>query len=725
MKMNRGKRLAAAMMALCLFAGNSLSAFATEGSLLADILNAEVLDEQEPTETSDTNVQDDSTVTKALDAEIVGTVEELAGKPDAQPAGDKPDTSDTSEDDVTNEAPNTDIKVESSDKNALILRDAGEESPRGVPGQEVDMIFTLEVNREYLPSEKYVLRNITIRLDIPTESTSEKWPFDIMDASSTKHLNDMSYNSIADVWYTLRISEFAKKGVYKIGCIVNATIWREDSVNGTTITEDVEFPLNAFLTVVEDGDMSGVTSDIGPLEIAGRHDTAVACATGSPGSSVVLSVPIKNKGKSLTNVTVAPVVTGDLETFPFVASDINYGRELGSMENGDEQTVDWPMTISPYATTGNKVVTIRATYEENGVYGECTLEAYIYVVNGYVEESAPSLMVAGYGIYPVGSTGTEAVSTAGEKTDSTAESAEEEAETDSDEESEIDTDENELEYIEAGTDAVLRVTLKNNAAYDTIYKTVAVLSLADSSALVLSQGSSDSAYVRSIAPGATAEIEYHITARASAPVGPSAAAISLSYENQNVVKGESNANIQIPIRQLMNLQLDTPVVYGTPTQGEPLAISLNMTNLGRSRVYNVSVAAMNGISLENPYYGGDILAAGSLNADLQIIPNKSGTYTGTLVVQYEDAEGEQYMENVSLDLTVDQPVDEDMLSAMAEVQPEEKSDGVAWWVIVLVLLLLAIAGLSAWLIYNRRRQRQDEPGTQDTAQDESEGRWRL
>lgn len=42
---------------------------------------------------------------------------------------------------------------------------------------------------------------------------------------------------------------------------------------------------------------------------------------------------------------------------------------------------------SPYATTGNKPVTFRASYEENGITGECNFTAYIYVKDGYEDLS--------------------------------------------------------------------------------------------------------------------------------------------------------------------------------------------------------------------------------------------------------------------------------------------------------------------------------------------------
>lgn len=685
--MNMKKRLLILSLSLCLGLGGSLTAYAEEANPPA----------AESTENAETAVQTESApaaeaASAAENAESTPAAEntQTEAAPVTQAAADDTakaaniTTTDDSKKDgssntVTTEKPNTDIKVTPSNANALILMDAGAQSPKAAPGQTVEVVLPLAVNREYLPSEKYLLRNITIRLDIPKDSTKDTWPFNVVDASSTKHLDDMSYNSTAEVWYKLTVSEFAKEGVYPVNFTVNATVWREDSVNGTDVQEDVTFSMNVFMTVVGNGNMSGVTSAISPLEIAGREDHAIASPTGKPGETVVMSIPIVNKGQTLTNVTVAPVVTGDLETFPFVTTDINYGRELGTMENGTRQTVDWPMTISPYATTGNKVVTFRATYEENGVYGECTFNAYVYVKDGWVQESAPSLMVESYGLY---------------------------------------VDDEEVQTVEAGKDVVLKLKLKNNAAKDVIYKTVATLKLADANSLILTSGYSDAAYVRSIPAGQTTDIEYHITARASASVGPSAATVTLAYENQDVVQGSATSTIQIPIKQPMNLQLDTPVVYGTPVQGEPVAVSLNMVNLGRSRAYNVSIVAMNGISMQDAYFGGDILAAGTLNADIQIIPNKSGQYAGTLVVQYEDADGEQYTQNVNVDLDTAPAVDETAVQADSENVEVQKKGGLPWWLVTFLILLIIICALLAWyfLVYKKKQEAQAEGAPEEKTQ---------
>lgn len=670
------KRLLPFALALCLTCGSSLSAYAAEAK------DAEAQISEESTASENTQ---ESTGTKSTE-ETAAQNTAASGKTGTTGGTTTGGTTTggTTSGGTTTEKPNTDIVVTPSNANALLLMDAGAQSPKAVPGQEVEVVLTLAVNREYLPSEKYILRNITIQPNIPKDSTKDSWPFDIVDASKVRHLDDMSYNSTAEVWYKFSVSQFAKEGVYPINFTVNATVWREDSVNGTAITEDVTFNLNVFLTVTENGDMSGVVSNIGPLNVAGRENTAIASPTGSPGETVVMSMPIVNKGGTLENVTVSPVVTGDLETFPFVAEDINYGRELGRMENGTRQQVDWIFKISPYATTGNKIVTFRATYEENGVYGECTFTGYIYVKNGYTPNTAASLMVEGYELY---------------------------------------MDDAQVQNLTAGNDAVLKVTLKNNAAKNAIYKTVATLKLADANSLILTGGYSDAAYVRSIPAGQTTEIEYHITARASASVGPSTATIALTYEtseNEGAVAGSATSTIQIPIKQEMDLQVDTPVIYGTPVQDEPLAVSLNIVNLGRSRAYNVRIVGMDGISMQDAYFGGDILAAGTLNADFQVIPNKSGSYSGNLIVQYEDADGEQFTESVPLELEA-AAADDVMTEALSTDTENGNKGSSSWWIWILILLLLLLAALLGWyfLVYKKKQQTGDaESGEEEEIYDE-------
>lgn len=285
---------------------------------------------------------------------------------------------------VTDEKPNTDIKVIPSDANALILMDTGAQSPKGVPGQVVKIVLPLAVNKEYLPSEKYMLRNINIYPDVPTDASVSNWPFELIYASDVQHLKDMSYNSTAEVWFEFKVSEFASKGRYAVPFKINATVWREDAVNGTTITEDVTFKVSAYVTVTDNGNMSGVTTSFGSLQVAGTNaGGSYTVPTGTPNQTISMRIPVINVGGTLTSVTVYPVVSAALDEFPFVIDSTNLGKYFDYWASGEVKYLDYTFTVSPFATSGNKSIKFKANYFENSAPAEGSFSTQFTVIDGY------------------------------------------------------------------------------------------------------------------------------------------------------------------------------------------------------------------------------------------------------------------------------------------------------------------------------------------------------
>ncbi|MEG0895211.1 MAG: hypothetical protein RSE93_05805, partial [Oscillospiraceae bacterium] len=490
---------------------------------------------------------------------------------------------------IEDEAKKNEIVVTPNNTNALVLMDSGAQSPKGNPGEVVTVVLTMAVNREYLPSERYMLRNITIAPDIPKDTSVSAWPFDVINASYVRHLDDMSYNSTADVYYKFKISEFATEGVYPVNFTVNATVWRDDMVNGTSVTEDVKFNLSVWVTVIGDGVRSGVTTSFGPLQLAGYDDVGatINSSVATPGQTAKLKVPVVNKGGFLTDVTISPVVSASLDEFPFVAENVNYGRSFSDWKQKDIKTLEYNFKISKYATSGNKPVTFKATYYENGKAGECTFQVYIYIKNGYedIPTTAPSLMVTGYKLF---------------------------------------VNETEVSGLMAGDNALLRLTITNNATSDTAWKNVATLTLADSKTLTYTTGSSDSAYARCIKPGESVNLDYNMTVRSSAEVGATSVGITMTCETADAVAGKATQTITIPISQPMNIVIDEPVIYGTSVSDKPTAVSINMVNMGRAKAMNLQVVGTDGISVVENYYGGDLLPGGSVSADIQVNSQKIG-----------------------------------------------------------------------------------------------------
>ena len=563
---------------------------------------------------------------------------------------------------IEDEKPNTDIKIIPSDANALVLMDTGAQSPRGVPGQVVTIVLPLAVNKEYLPSEKYMLRNINIYPDVPTDTSVSNWPFELIYASDVQHLKDMSYNSTAEVWFEFKISEFASKGRYAAPFKVNATVWREDAVNGTTITEDVTFKITAYVTVVDDGNMSGVTTSFGSLQVAGTNaGGSYTVPTGTPNQTVSMRIPVINVGGTLTSVTVYPVVSTSLDEFPFVVESTNYGKYFDYWASGEVKYLDYTFKVSPFATSGNKAIKFKATYFENSAPAESSFSTQITIIDGY-DASAMSVMVQSYKLY---------------------------------------VDDTEVSGLMAGEETELRLTLINNSKYDTAKKVISSLVFTNSPGLTLCVGGTDTAYADSIKPGGTATLKYKIMAKQDAEVGPAMLGINLTYETTEAVAGKAAQNIMLPVSQKMDILAGTPEVYGTPSKDKEATISVPLTNMGRAKAMNIRVMATDGMTASTPCYVGDLLAGGSTSADVTVNFSKIGAFVGKLILQYEDANGETYSQDISVPLAVaESSADADANN----VNTQKSGTGSRWWLwLIVILLVLFIIAIIVYVIirYNR------------------------
>ena len=567
---------------------------------------------------------------------------------------------------IDDEKPNTDIKIIPSDANALVLMDTGAQSPRGVPGQVVTIVLPLAVNKEYLPSEKYMLRNINIWPDVPSDTSVSNWPFELIYASDLQHLKDMSYNSTAEVWFDFKISEFASQGRYAVPFKVNATVWREDAVNGTSITEDVTFKITAYVTVTDNGNMSGVTTSFGSLQVAGTNvDGSYTVPTGTPNQTISMRIPVINVGGTLTSVTVSPVVSTSLDEFPFVVESTSYSKYFNYWASGEIKYLDYTFTVSPFATSGNKAIKFKASYYENSAPAEGSFSTQITIIDGY-DASAMAVMVQSYKLY---------------------------------------VDDTEVSGLMAGEETELRLTVINNSKVDTAKKVIGSLVFTNSPGLTLAMGGTDTAYADTIKPGGTATLKYKIMAKQDAEVGPAMLGINLTYETTEAVAGKAAQNIMLPISQKMDILAGTPEVYGTPSKDKEATISVPLTNMGRAKAMNIRVLATDGMKSSTPCYVGDLLAGGSTSADVTVSFTKIGAFVGKLILQYEDANGETYSQDISVPLSVaEASADTDANS----VNTQKSGTGSRWWLWLLVILLVLI--IIAIIVYVIIRYKRGEIG---------------
>ena len=569
---------------------------------------------------------------------LIADVEVLAGSSSSSTS-----TAATSFDGVK---PNDNDKVVSSNVHALLIADAGVSAPTAKPGENAEILMPLVVNREYLPSDLYFLRNITIEPSIPTTIKDiGNWPFDITSISYVRHLDDMTYNSRADVEYSIPVSQTAKKGVYPIDFTIWATVWRYDEMNGTDIQEDVKFTVTIYVNVTEDGADSGVTSDLGALTTVsvdedGQH---IAAPRGNAGQRITFTLPLVNRGKNLTEITIAPKVSSNLNECPFVVEQTNYGQTIPDMAPGDTVMVEFDFQLSPYATQGNKPVTFECTYKENGTQKTCEVTSFVYVVYGYEEPntaSAPPVHIESYS---------------------------------------LTVDGQPVNQLFAGDEAILSMTIRNDDQNVNARK-VRIGASIDTKVLLFTMGETDTKYVDVIESGKSADISYKITVANEAAEGPTNFSVTLNYETWEVTQASASQTLPLSVKQPVRVEVGEPTIYDSDAKPEePIAMSLNIVNKGRSKIYNVSIDVEGkGLSMYEDYYGGDVLPAAKLNPDILVSSTTAGKCSGNLLVHYEDSEGEAYTETVPVSFTVaeqpvvQQPEQNDQIESEPIEQPKKK-----------------------------------------------------
>ena len=231
----------------------------------------------------------------------------------------------------------------------------------------------------------------------------------------------------------------------------------------------------------------------------------------------------------------------------------------------------------------------------------------------------------------------------------------------------------------AGDEAVLSMTIRNNDQNVNARK-VRIGASIDTKVLLFTMGETDTKYVDVIESGKSADISYKITVANEAAEGPTNFSVTLNYENWEVTQASASQTLPLSVKQPVRVEVGEPTIYDSDAKPEePIAMSLNIVNKGRSKIYNVSIDVEGkGLSMYEDYYGGDVLPAAKLNPDILVSSTTAGKCSGNLLVHYEDSEGEAYTETVPVSFTVaeqpvvQQPEQNDQIESEPIEQPKKK-----------------------------------------------------
>lgn len=491
----------------------------------------------------------------------------------------------------------SDDNIESSDLSAIILNPLEESKVvSGKPGETVKLKLNL-YNRSAL-----MLTSVEVTPKVSTNV--EEYPFSITQSGMTRHIGSMGSASSDTVTFTFTVNPKATNGTKAVTFDVAYV------ENGKYCT----YPLTVYFEVT--GAQTEKEEDIkDPLVISSKNSDGktVSTPTGDAGDRVTICLPLKNRSASdLTDVEIYPQLSADVNSFPFVISEVNYDRSISRIKAGGTVDVEYSFRIAEKATSGVKAVRFSVIYrDKDGVTHQTELTGYVNIRKGYVPETnlpydedapvvQPVLMISSY----------EAP-----------------------------------KPLYAGELFTLSVTLKNPSEEHEIKNLKLTFSNAEG-VILPAEGGSNTRFISALAPGQEETVTIDLQVASDASSKAHVLTISSEYNNTAGNSFKSSDTISLPIKQQMRVTMDEPVIYvDGASVGMPFYGYVSFYNKGKSQLYNVTLKLKSEgdtMRFEEGYYGGNMQSGSQSTADFSIIPSATGDLFGTFVLCYEDAEGTVY-----------------------------------------------------------------------------------
>ncbi len=420
-------------------------------------------------------------------------------------------------------------------------------------------------------------------------------------------------------------------------------------------TEDTEFRIR--------------TSSVDPSGIP------VSTPSGDYGEDLTLRLPLVCTKGYVYDVKVTPVLSTDVEKFPFDIDLVDYTLcYSGTMNAGKVIEFMYPLRLSKKATVGVKQVDFTVTYRNNqGDLKSGTVSLFVNVKKGLTAtsedatSSIPRLIIESYALSS--------------------------------------------DKIYAGETFDLNFDLKNTSSSENIQNIQIRVKDADTTATIVpASGGSNSLYVSKISRGESSSQKISLQTAPDAEAKAYTLSLEFTYEAASTNAAHTTTEtISIPILQKIRLKCDDPVIYDDMGWvGSGCSMYVRMYNMGRSSVYNCMVDVEGqGLKMEESYFGGTLAPGSTLSADFSVIPSVAGDIQGTIVISYEDVYGEPGEERLPFSLYVEDPAA--MMPATMEeavtVVPEPEEKGMPWWGWLLGAGALGGGGTVGVKALRKRRER--------------------
>lgn len=406
-------------------------------------------------------------------------------------------------------------------------------------------------------------------------------------------VNDIAAGKNAEFKVPLVVSKTAKAGLNEIAVQVDFV----DSAG-----ESHSVVSKYYITVVQP-DAEETTSEV-----------EISNVTQSPsepkvGDTVTLSFMIQNKGnKTVTDVKVGPKDLASGTGIEPVTPEPEVN--IGKLTAGEKKSVSLQFKIANGASEGLNQLKLGSTFKDSSGKAQ-SLETTVYILNiTNSGNSKPKLIVSDSSTDP--------------------------------------------EELRAGSEFNFTFDLKNTHSSKSARNIKVTISQKDN-VFSASKGT-NSFYIEQIKPGETVTSTMPMKVKADTATGAYELNISVEYEYDDMSKVDEEAGgvKEENVLRLQAVENARPVIeniaigsYDVPTVNQATSVSFEFYNMGKSTLSNVYFTFEGDYQLDTgeKYIQGSMEAGNSEFIEVSLIPLVEGMAKGTIVIHFEDSNGEEVTVN--------------------------------------------------------------------------------
>lgn len=488
---------------------------------------------------------------------------------------------------------------------------------------------------------------------------------------TTEHIDggSLAYDEKVDVKIPLIVSKEATGGLKKID--IKITYTDDGGVVYTTTT-------SVYLDVTA---AEGMTAEGKPNIVV----TGVSQSPNVPNAGARVDVSFDLENKSKVDISEIKIAVTNLSSENFSPVNLEPYQYIEKLLGGRKARITIPLTVSENIPEGMSNLEIKFEYKDaSGKEWSDTATLYVLDIENSVSASKPKLMISNFS-----------------------------------------TD---IEELRAGSVFNFIFDIKNTHSHIDAKNIKVTVNQAEN-IFTVTKGS-NTLYITNIKAGEVSQNSLELKVKSDAVTKAYPIEITIEYEYDGAEVNPATGEVGETVKETINLQAienSRPVVdnvfvgnWDMPIVNQPTALTFEFYNMGKSQLNNV-YATVEGdfyISTGSMYFIGNVQSGYSEFAELEVIPTIEGLAKGTLIITFEDSNGDEvkvtkeFESNVQGEYIPDMGGG-DMGGDFGPIEEPAKEPLLATWLFILIqvailAIMIPVTRKVYLTIYRKRLSKKEE-----------------